>query len=135
MADADGIYSVLIVDDDPFIRQVLSDICRLDNVEIRTSSRMETAEQEINRRRFDLVITDVHLRGILEKEGLELLSYIKRQRPATKVLIMTGYATDKCRQAAYERGADYFIEKPFDLAEAGNILREIINETGSHRHP
>lgn len=118
------VLSILVVDDEPYGTLILSDAVRHEDVRVTAASRLDTAEQELNRRRFDLVIAAVHLRGILGMEGLELLSYIKRKWPQTKV-IMTGYDTPEMRQEALERGADYYYEKPFDVFKVRKIVQEI----------
>jgi two-component system, response regulator, stage 0 sporulation protein F len=117
--------SILVIDHEPTVTLMLSDAFGHDKVSVAAASRLDTAEKVLRRRRFDLVIAEMHLRGILGMEGLELLSYIKRNWPQTKVLIMTAYDTPEKRQEALERGADYYYEKPFDVIEVRKIMREI----------
>jgi len=128
--------SILVIDHEPAVTLMLSDAFGRDKVTVAAVSRLDTAEYALRRRRFDLVIAEVHLRGILGTEGLELLSYIKRNWPRTKVLIMTAYGTPEKRQEALERGADYYYEKPFDVIEMRKIMQKIRGatmRTGSER--
>jgi two-component system response regulator (stage 0 sporulation protein F) len=129
MASEGESRSILVIDDEPAVTLMLSNAFGRDDVSVAAASRLDTAEQVLCRRRFDLVIADVHLGGILGSEGLELLSYIKRNWPRTKVLIMTAYGTPEKRQEAFERGADYYYEKPFDVIEVQKIMREIREAT------
>jgi two-component system response regulator AtoC len=64
--------------------------------------------------------------GIDGIEGLELLSYIKKNSPDTAVIIMTAYGSDEVKNEAYKRGAFYYYEKPLDI----NHLIEKINSLG-----
>lgn len=106
---------VLIVDDEPSILLSLSHLLSGDDVVALTSSRIEDAEEALDRYKFDLVIADIRLSGIYGIEGLELLSYIKKIRPDTPVIIMTAYGSDVMKEAAYKRGAYHYYEKPIDM--------------------
>ena len=106
---------VLVVDDEPSILLSLSHLFSNDNVIVITSSRIEDAEEAMERYTFDLVIADIRLSGIDGIEGLELLSYIKRIRPETKVILMTAYGSEVMKESALRRGAYYYYEKPIDM--------------------
>ncbi len=106
---------VLIVDDEPSILLSLSHLMGSSEVVVITSSKIEEAEEALDRYAFDLVIADIRLSGIYGIEGLELLSYIKKIRPETPVIIMTAYGSDTIRDEAYRRGAYYYYEKPIDM--------------------
>lgn len=106
---------VLIVDDEPSILLSLSHLLSSDEVVVITCSRIEEAEEALERYAFDLVIADIRLSGIYGIEGLELLSYIKKIRPETAVIIMTAYGSDAMRESAFRRGAYHYYEKPIDM--------------------
>ncbi len=106
---------ILIVDDEPAILMALSHFLSNENTLVITSSRIEEAEEAIDRYHFDLVIADIRLSGVEGIEGLELLKYIKHVRPETKVIIMTAYGSDEVRDLAYKRGAYHYYEKPIDM--------------------
>jgi DNA-binding NtrC family response regulator len=116
---------ILIVDDEPTILLTLSYTLRSSEVEVITASRLEPAEEALNRYPFDLVIVDIRMSGILGIEGLELLSYIKRQWPKTEVIIMTAYGSDEMKQEAYDRGAQYYYTKPIDIDDLMQRVRDM----------
>ena len=107
---------ILIVDDEPTILMTLSHVLSTSDVTVITSSRIEEAEEALDRYTFDLVIADIRLSGMYGIEGLELLSYIKRINPKTEVIIMTAYGSEEIREDAYRRGALHYYEKPIDIA-------------------
>ena len=106
---------ILIVDDEPSILLSLSHVLSNDETVVITCSRIEEAEEALDRYKFDLAIADIRLSGVYGIEGLELLSYIKRISPETKVIIMTAYGSDEVRDSAYRRGAYHYYEKPIDM--------------------
>lgn len=116
---------ILIVDDEPTILLTLSYALRSNGVEVVTASRLETAEEALDRYSFDLVIADIRMSGILGAEGLELLSYIKRRWPKTKVIIMTAYGSEEIKKDAYERGANQYYDKPVDIDELTKRIKEM----------
>ncbi len=116
---------ILIVDDEPTILLTLSYTLRSDRVEVITASRLEPAEEALSRYAFDLVIVDIRMSGVLGVEGLELLSYIKRFWPETQVIVMTAHGSSEIKQEAQERGARYYYEKPVDIIELADRIRNM----------
>ena len=116
---------VLIVDDEPTILLTLSYALRSREVEVITASRLEPAEEALSRQHFDLVIADVRMSGVLGVEGLELLTYIKRNWPETEVIVMTAYGSEEMEKDTYERGAKYFFNKPVDIEDLFSKVRSL----------
>lgn len=117
---------ILIVDDEPTILLTLSYALRTKSVEVSTAGRLDTAEDALKRHRFDVVIADIRMSGMLGVEGLEILSYIKRYWPETPVIIMTAHGSDEAEQDAYARGATAYYTKPVDI----KVLMRKIQELG-----
>jgi DNA-binding response OmpR family regulator len=116
---------ILIVDDEPTILLTLSYALRSGDVEVVTASRLEPAEDALKKQRFDLVIADVRMSGMLGVEGLELLTYIRRHWPDTKVIIMTAHGSEEIRQDAFDRGAIFYYTKPVDIRELMQKIRDL----------
>ncbi len=125
MSDPGTAKRILIVDDEPTILLTLSYALRSKDVEVVTASRLEPAEEALQRHRFDLVIADIRMSGMLGVEGLELLSYIRRYWPDTRVIIMTAHGSDEVEQEAYDRGATRYYSKPVDIQELMRTIREM----------
>jgi two-component system response regulator (stage 0 sporulation protein F) len=116
---------ILIVDDEPATLLTLTFALRSNGVEVITASRLEPAEEALSRYAFDLVIVDLKMSGMLGIEGLELLSYIKRFRPKTEVIVMTAHGSSELKQEAEGRGARYYYEKPVDITELKKRVRSM----------
>lgn len=125
MGEASAPKRILIVDDEPTILLTLSYALRSKDVEVVTASRLEPAEEALKRHTFDLVIADIRMSGMLGEEGLELLTYIKRYWPDTKVIIMTAHGSEEVQQDAFERGATYYYQKPVDIRELMKKIEEL----------
>ena len=125
MSDPPAQKRILIVDDEPTILLTLSYALQSRGVEVVTAGRLETAEDALKKKPFDVVIADIRMSGMLGVEGLELLTYIKRYWPDTKVIIMTAHGSDEVRQDALERGAVHYYTKPVDILELMQKIREL----------
>lgn len=125
MAEQSMAKRIMIVDDEPTILLTLSYTLRSSEIEVVTASRLEVAEEALERAAFDLVIVDIRMSGVLGIEGLELLSYIKRRWPRTSVIIMTAHGSEEIRREAYERGAFYYYDKPIDIMDLMQRVRSM----------
>jgi len=125
MGEAQVSKKILIVDDEPTILLTLSYALRSRHVEVITASRLEPAEEALKKQDIDLVIADIRMSGMLGEEGLELLTYIKRNWPGIQVIVMTAHGTDEVRQDAFDRGAVHYYQKPVDIRELMQKIEEL----------
>ncbi len=103
---------ILIVDDEPNVRAVLSRHLADNNTECVASHSAFDALNKIKGNRFSLVISDVMMPGM---SGVELLRFIKKQDAETAVIMITGLMDINTAVDSLRMGACDFITKPFDL--------------------
>jgi len=103
---------ILIVDDEPEIRSVLSEGLSKNGYSILLADRTETALRLLDEKSLDLVITDVKLP---DRDGLQLLETIKNRAAHIPVIVMTGFGSIPNAVEAMRRGAFDYILKPFAL--------------------
>ena len=116
---------ILVVDDEPHIRRVLSAVLGDRGFEIEMASDGVEGLDEFNARDFDLVILDLMMPGA---SGLEILSRIRSdpQRSETPVIILTAKGQDTDREAALAGGANDFLTKPFSPKKLIARIEEIL---------
>ncbi len=116
---------MLIVDDEETLTYSLyqSFIMAKRDYEVVTAASGEEASEKLKDKDFDLVITDISMPGI---SGLELLSAIKKNYPLTEVIIMTAYGSPEKKEEAFQFGAKYYIEKPFEIKEMKQLVMNIL---------
>ena len=73
-----------------------------------------TAKQLLDTRTYDLIILDIGLPDII---GLELCAYIRTNKPAVPVLMLTALGTIADKLSGFDAGADDYLVKPFDFME------------------
>ena len=105
--------SLLIVDDDAAIREVLIDLFSEDYSCFQTETA-EAALEFLEKEQIDVVLTDISMPGM---SGLELLGHTRQRWPGTEVIMMSGIRDDEYAGGLVRMGAFDYKAKPFDLAD------------------
>ena len=112
---------ILVIDDNPDIRFLVSNILEEQNYKIRTAANYDQAVLEINKRLPDLAILDIKL-DKPDKDGIDLLKLIVKKNKNIPVIMISGHATVKVAVEAIRLGAYEFIEKPFSKEKILNYV-------------
>lgn len=111
---------ILVVDDEQVIREVLADFLLMEGFQVATVADGEAALAELERRSYNLVISDLKMPGM---GGLELLAALRERFPDVVALIMTGYGTVETAIEAMKRGAYDYVLKPFKVEEVVHTVK------------
>ena len=112
---------ILVIDDNPDIRFLVSNILEDQNFKVRTAANYDQAVLEINKRLPDLAIVDIKL-DKPDKDGIDLLKLIIKKNKHIPVIMISGHATVKVAVEAIRLGAYEFIEKPFSKEKIINYV-------------
>jgi putative nucleotidyltransferase with HDIG domain len=127
----DPLPSILVVDDEPDIRQLLATILRRAGYQVATAEGSLQALDVLQRTPYTLVITDLMMPGI---DGLELLRRIADRHPVTRGIVLTGYGSIQSAVEATKLGADNYITKPIVIDEFLQAVRSTL-ESGQPLRP
>ncbi|HAH31447.1 MAG TPA: hypothetical protein DCL44_03930 [Elusimicrobia bacterium] len=117
---------ILVVDDEPGIRDMLSyELCSHD-YQVVTAVNGEEALEKVGKEKFDLVISDIKMPRM---GGLEMLDAIKKVNPDIEVIMSTGYGTIETAVSAMKKGAYDFVQKPFNLDEILAIIEKALEKS------
>lgn len=112
---------LLIIEDEGYVVDRVNDIVKnFPQFEVTNCGDADQARILLADRPFDVVITDIYLRGV---SGLELLFKAREKNPDTCVIIITGLDNVELATKALKEGALDFIMKPPGLERLTNILR------------
>jgi len=116
---------ILIIDDNPDIRNILNILISDAGYETRLAANYNQALLEIDKKLPDVAIIDVKLdKG--DNDGIELLSHIKSKNKDIPVIIISGHANIEMAVNSLKSGAFEFIQKPFDQEQLMNFINRAV---------
>jgi DNA-binding NtrC family response regulator len=117
---------ILIVDDEPEIRQTLFDGLSTNGYAIFLAENGEGALRLFEQRPFDLIVLDVKLP---DRDGIQLLETMKNRSAETPVIMMSGYGTTQNAIEAMRRGAFDYLLKPFSVDTIKQRIQVALKES------
>ena len=117
--------SVLIVDDEALIRDILADFLGMEGYTVRTAGDGMAALEELAKNRYDLLLSDLKMPKM---GGLELLDQVRLRYPHLLTVLMTGFGTVETAIVAMKRGAYDYILKPFKAEEVIRVVQRGIEK-------
>lgn len=117
---------VLLVDDEKDFLEVMAERMAARGIEVSTASSAAEAIRLAEKESFDAIIVDLMMP---EMDGIEALKLLKKKKPETQVILLTGHATLEKGIEAMKLGAVDFLEKPADM----NQLTKKIKKAHAHK--
>jgi len=119
--------NILLVDDDEWIRDSLSMYFESEDCRISVQETAENALAELERRKFDVIITDYKLPGM---DGIAFLEKVKISHPNAVKIMITAYVSEIDVRRAKQAGAQDLIPKPFTSKTIEECLTRLTNGKG-----
>lgn len=116
---------VLVVDDEPGMRDFLEIMLRKDGYEVDTASDGAEAIDRIEQKMFDLAVVDVQMPVM---NGIDVLQKINEKSPETTVIMITAYASHETAIDAMKLGAYDYITKPFKIDEIKLVIKKSLEK-------
>lgn len=117
--------NILIVDDNPNMSTLLSDILEIFDFKGFYASDGNEALEKLRKGRYDMVFTDLRMPKM---GGMDLLKTIKSEHPGVPVVVVTGYPAADTRDEALSEKADGFLSKPFRVNDIQTLLTSLLGQ-------
>ncbi len=117
----DASASVLVVDDEPLVCNVIADGLGERNFECLAVTDPQEAKELLDCRQFDVLVTDI---SMPKTSGLDLLAYTRQHWPECKVVVITGVSDTQHLAEAINLGAYAYFEKPFKITQLVESVSE-----------
>jgi two-component system response regulator MprA len=117
---------VLVVDDDPQLREALTRALQLDDYRVTTASNGAKALESVTAQRPDVMILDVMMPYV---GGLDVCRTLRSRKDRLPILVLTARDEVGDRVAGLDAGADDYLTKPFALEELRARLRALLRRT------
>ena len=118
---------VLLVDDEAIVGQRLKPALTKIGCNVETFEDPKEALKRIDKKAFDIIVTDIMMADV---SGIQLLEHVKKKSDRTKVIIITGYATEALAREAMGKGAFDIIAKPFRPDDLRNMIAKAAEALG-----
>ena len=118
---------ILVVDDEPLIREHLKILLELDGHHVETAEDGASALESLRAGPFSLLITDLRLPDL---DGREILVAARAEGINIGVIVLTGNDDTEVALAAMRAGADDFVTKPFEPDHLRHIVGRILDRRG-----
>lgn len=112
---------IMVLDDEPIVCKRLKPALEKLGYEVDTFTQSIEAMQEIQETTYDIIITDLKMKGI---DGMKFLQEAKKRSPRTEVIVITGFATLETAKESFQKGVFDFIAKPFKLSEIQKVVEQ-----------
>ena len=117
---------VLIVEDEKLLRLMIAKLLQISGYRVFMCRDSLQALELVERKSFDLVITDLMTAGAT---GMEVLRATRKFQPRAKVIIITNTPSSQTLLEAKREGAYAYLRKPFQLKQFLSILKDAIEHT------
>ncbi|HKG91140.1 MAG TPA: response regulator [Gemmatimonadaceae bacterium] len=127
-------HSVLIVEDEMSIRDILAELFDVGGVAPQVAGSLGDAKHALMRKPWDLIVTDLRLGGKRDG-GLQVMAMAGMLAPNATVIVLTAFPDEDNRHASLRLGATYFLEKPVDLSVIAELAARHGVATALCPHP
>lgn len=115
--------SILIVDDNPNMSALLSEMLEIFDYESERASDGAEALTKLEDGKFAMVITDMRMPSMT---GLELMEKVKETHPGMPVVLISGYSMEDIADPDSDDKPDGFLAKPFMMSDIEQLLNNLL---------
>jgi two-component system OmpR family response regulator len=124
-----GSSLILVVDDEPGVRDLISDALNLVGLSSITAAHGMEALSKLRDNQIDLMILDINMPTM---DGYEVLERMSQQGSKTPVIVLTARLDREDTKRAFQLGADDFVRKPFGIEELTLRVNAILRRSQPH---
>src|SRR5215467_12215310 len=117
---------ILLIEDDPGIRDTLQRIFREDGYEVAVEDKGDQGLARAAEDSFNVVITDLRLPGL---DGLELVRQLHAAKPRLPIILITAFGTTETAIEATKLGAYDYVLKPFHVPDLLSLVRKAVGSS------
>lgn len=122
-------YEVLFLEDEPTIREVLTEYMLMSGYAVTGAERGDRAIELLREKEFDLAVLDICVPGV---DGFEVLRYIQTNHRKTAVIMLTALEDEQTQVKAFNLYADDYVIKPVSPIILLKRMETILRRTGGH---
>ncbi len=121
---------VLLLDDEPIVCERLKPALEKLGFYVESYNDGQKVVDRVMEESFDVLVTDLKMQ---KPDGLEVMEFVRRHSPSTKVIVITGFATVDTAVETLKGGAVDFIAKPFKIRTLCDLIVKLTSEGAAAR--
>ncbi len=118
-------HSIMVIDDEKIVGDMAKLSFEQDGYEVEAFLNGESALERLKEKRFDVVVTDLKMKGV---DGLEVLRTVKKLYPGVKVIMITAFANLDVAIEALRDDVHDFFPKPVKIKELKASVKRALGE-------
>ena len=119
---------ILVLEDDPSLREVLQEVLEARGLEVMVASHGEEALQLARANPFDLIVADIRMKGI---SGLDAIEQAQQLQPGLASIVVSGYATEQETLRAVQLNVAGYLKKPFKIPKLLELVNKFLQQRRS----
>lgn len=127
MSEVDQPMVAVVEDDDALREQILLPLLRASGFRATGLASALALYRDLVANRYDLVLLDV---GLPDEDGVEVARHLRKAAPATGLVMLSGYISDRDRLRGLEAGVDAYLNKPVESETLVATLRNVSRRVG-----
>jgi DNA-binding NtrC family response regulator len=116
---------IMVIDDENIVGKMTKVVLEQEGYVVETFLSAEPALERLKEEKFDVVITDLKMKGL---DGMDVLKTVKAQSPEIKVIMITAFASLDAAIEAMRGMVDDFFAKPVKIKELKECIRRLLQE-------
>jgi DNA-binding response OmpR family regulator len=116
--------SIIVVDDDPSILELITRALQLEGYEITTAENGQEALHETAKKKFDLMFLDINMPGL---NGMDVLTIMTSRNTDTPIVMLTAVDDLDAEIEAFKSGAAAYLTKPCEMINIVHIANSVLN--------
>jgi DNA-binding NtrC family response regulator len=116
---------IMVIDDENIVGKMTKVVLEQEGYLVETFLSAEPALARLKEEKFDVVITDLKMKGL---DGMDVLKIVKAQSPEIKVIMITAFASLDAAIEAMRGKVDDFFAKPVKIKELKECIRRLLQE-------
>lgn len=126
---------ILVVEDDPTLLFALQEYLDHSGYVVDTAAGAGEAYAMLMNVAYDVLITDIRLTPHRSFDGLDIIGFVRDRSMDTRVIVLTGYATQMIEREARLLGVDRLLRKPVPLSQVATAVAQLVPAEASNASP
>ena len=117
-------HRIMVIDDENIVGKMIKAVLEQDGYLVETFLNASPALARLKEEKFDVVITDLKMKGV---DGMEVLHTVKSESPQTKVIMITAFASLDAAIEAMRGKVDDFFPKPLKIKDLKACIERLLS--------